>query len=83
MLRILQIVRCIAKCGAAVYCLLASCQVMASLVFYWRSRKVKQISCLPKLIMGLANVEVMMLSLNIIAQIFLGFKVPTVVNICR
>ena len=57
------------KTGVVSMSILILCQLVTSVVFYWRSRKVKEINWLPKLMMGLANID---------GIISISFYIPTV-----
>ena len=60
--------------GSVIVSLIVLCQVVASLIFCWRARKVKEISWLPKFIMALAAIDGIMTSSYYISAVF--FKKP-------
>ena len=62
------------QCGTFVFFLVSFSQVLMSSVFFWRSRKIKEISWLPKLIIILINIDGIMYSCDYISQYF--FHVP-------
>ena len=63
----------IRKSGMLIFTLFVICQVAMSVVFWWRSRNVKEINWLPKFIVTLASVEGIVWSLSDITEEF--FKV--------
>ena len=72
-----EIVEIIIKTGTAILCLIVVCIAVTSVVFYWRSRNIKEIGWLPKFIIGLANINGIMLSSFYIIKVFLEIQVST------
>ena len=65
-----EIVYNIFRFGTVIMSLIVFCQVVTGIVFCWRARRVKQITLLPKIIMGLASIEGIILSSYYIAKVF-------------
>ena len=72
-----EIVNIIIKSGTAILCLIVICIAVTSVVFYARSRKIKEIGWLPKFIIGLANINGIILSSYYIINVFLEIKLST------
>ena len=77
--RELEIVTIIKQCGIIIYSIIALSQVVLSAIFYWRSRKIKEITFLPKFIMILINIQGVMLSSYYITTEFFKISVHTTI----
>ena len=64
--REMQVVNGINKGAVVIYTLLTVCQVVIGAMFYWRSRRLKEINWLPKLIIALSVILEVAISLNYI-----------------
>ena len=77
MQREMEIVSYVRHGGIVVLSLIAVTQVVVCVVFCWRARKVKEISWLPKFIMGLASIDGMFVSSYYISTEFFNTPFPT------
>ena len=64
-------------------CLLVIFQIVISALFYWRSKRIKQINWLPKFIMILANIEGILWTAYYITKVFFEIEVPTSISILK
>ena len=78
----IKILNYIEKSAATIIIVFTVCQVVTSLVFFWRSRKIKEINWLPKFIMGLAILEGIMWSSYYITTIYFEIQVSAIVLFC-
>ena len=62
------------KTGILTASIMQVCQVVTTVVFCWRARKVKEINWLPKLIMGLISIEAVKWTTFYIASSFFAYK---------
>ena len=73
----MEIISIIRKTATVIITFLVLCQVVTSMVFCWRARKVKEINWVPKFIMALAGIEGIMWSSLYISAVFFKSPYPT------
>ena len=78
--REIETIRMVEKILVVVYCIVVVCQLVMSVIFYWRSRNIKEINWLPKFIMVLSNTQGITWSSYYIAEEIALVPVPAIIR---